>query len=127
LTGGRANGNLFVVGPDDVRPLLFGAPDHEAFCHVSASRCGRFFVADSYRGLRDPVGLVVGCFSTGRYRTLLRRLPRHARSAAVGPRAPLSYCRQPVRDLSNSDDQGHGQVYACGVPAGFLEGLLLES
>lgn len=70
-------GNLFTVGENDAEPTVFHAPEHR-FIHVNASRCGRYFVADSAgptahdeRGRRWPFAIVVGNYATGRYRTLV--------------------------------------------------------
>ena len=60
------------------QPAAFEAPRH-FFNHISASRCGRYFVADAHtgKGLFDngaskPVELVVGNLETGRFRTLVQ-------------------------------------------------------
>ncbi|MFW6061119.1 MAG: hypothetical protein ACODAQ_13140, partial [Phycisphaeraceae bacterium] len=64
-------GNLFTAAPGDKEPVPFEAPEHR-FNHVCVSRCGRYFLADSYgRGLPGPVPLVMGNFETGKYRTLV--------------------------------------------------------
>jgi hypothetical protein len=64
-------GNFLIAGPDDDAPTVFTAPEH-LFNHVNVSKCGRYFVCDSYRhGVPGPVELVVGNMATGKYRTLV--------------------------------------------------------
>ena len=69
-------GNIMTARPGDAEPTVFEAPEH-FFNHVCASRCGRYFVADSFEGggvfgadrkLRSP-SLVIGNLDTGKYRT----------------------------------------------------------
>jgi len=58
-------GNFAVVGPDDDAPAFFNAPEH-LFNHVNVSKCGKYFVCDSYRnGVPGPIELVVGNITTG--------------------------------------------------------------
>lgn len=123
LGGGRGSSNLLIVEPGRDTPVVVNAPDHECFSHVSASRCGRYFVVDSYRGLRDPVRLVIGSLTTGKYRTLLRDCKgTHGPQQWGHAHAYMTADNRHV--IFNSDYQGHGQVYAAGVPEGFLESLV---
>jgi hypothetical protein len=63
--------NLFCVAPGDTKPTPFIAPE-QRFFHVSASRCGRYFVANSVpNGRLGPTEIVVGNLVTGKYRTLV--------------------------------------------------------
>lgn len=64
-------GNFIVAGPDDRHPAVFTAPEH-LFNHVNVSKCGRYFVCDSYgKGIPGPIQIVVGNLNSGKYRTLV--------------------------------------------------------
>ena len=69
-------GNIMTACPGDEQPTVFEAPEH-FFNHVCASRCGKYFVADSFEGggnfgadhrLR-AASLVIGNLETRKYRT----------------------------------------------------------
>lgn len=71
-------GNIMTAAPGDAEPTVFEAPEH-FFNHVCASRCGKYFVGDSFvdggvfgpdRKIRRP-SLVIGNLETGKYRTLV--------------------------------------------------------
>lgn len=122
VTGGTGHGNLLIVDPAKEQAMVFNAPEHY-FSHVSLSRCGRFFVCDSYKGQKDPVPLIVGCFATGKYRTLV--------SDCHGTHGPNQWghahaymTADNAHVIFNSEMHGPGQVYAARVPEGFLESLL---
>jgi len=123
-------GNILTAKPGDERPVVFHAPEH-FFNHVCASRCGRYFVADSFVGggifdatnrLRS-VSLVIGNFETGKYRTLVED------SMASGGGNQCTHTHPYL-----TADNGHvifnadpnysiPQVYAAQIPSGFLESL----
>lgn len=122
-------GNLFTARPGDEKPTPFPAPEHR-FNHVCASKCGRYFVADSWPGgifdeqkrLRS-VCLVVGCFATGKHRILV------ANSQASGGGSQCTHAH-PYLTADNrwvifNADPFHSvpQVWAAEIPKGFLESL----
>lgn len=123
-------GNIMTARPGDECPVAFEAPEH-FFIHVSASRCGRYFVADSYAGggvfdannqLRSA-SLVIGNFQTGKYRTLVED------SMASGGGNQCTHTH-PYLTADNGHvifnaDPFHSipQVYAAQIPKGFLESL----
>jgi len=116
------SGNLFFTGPDDKKPRQFMAPEHR-FNHIATSRCGRYFVCDSYpTGIPGAVPLVVGNFKTGKYRSLL------ADSKAGGGAAACSHAHayftvDNKHVVYNADPYLIGHVHAARVPADFLPSL----
>lgn len=125
-------GNLAVVGPGDTAPRIFAAPEH-GFWHVSASRCGRYFVADDFMDFKDdffgrsgtqgPVRIVIGAFATGKYRVLLRdcKMQGIASSSRWEPDPYLTADNRYV--MFNASPLGTNQVFAARLPEGFLESL----
>ncbi len=122
-------GNLFIVEPGADKPVVFKAPEHR-FNHVSASRCGKYFVADSHsRGLHGPdgklqdVALVVGNLQTGKYRTLVE----HTYASGGGNQCTHThpYLTADNRHVIYNSDQmvGVPQVYDAIIPDSFLASL----
>ena len=116
-------GNLFVVGPGDTKPRCIATPEH-AFNHISVSRCGRYFVCDSYwKKIPGPIAIVVGslrepgstapCCPTAR--------PAAAGRASSHPHAYFTADNKHV--IYNADPYWIGQVFAAKVPEGFREAL----
>ena len=116
-------GNIFWAGPDDKEPRCFECPDH-VFQHIGISRCGRFFVAESYAArLPGPVPLIVGCFESGKWKPLLTNCKASGGAAAIShPHAYLTADSRHV--IYNADPTMVGHVYAARVPEGFLQSLL---
>lgn len=115
------DGNIFYAGPDDPEPIPFIAPDYHVN-HIAASRCGRYFVAESYSELPGPIPLVVGCFATGNYRPLLTDSKASGGCAAVG-HAHAYFTADNRHVIYNADPTGIGHVWAARIPAGWLESL----
>jgi len=121
-------GNLFTAQPGDGQPTLFEAPEHK-FNHVSASRCGRYFVADSHtgpglfeHGRFKPVSLVIGNLETRQYRTLVENTEGSTSGNQCTHTHPyLTADNRHV--IYNADPQGTPQVFAARLPPGFLESL----
>ncbi|HVF10043.1 MAG TPA: hypothetical protein VNA16_04530 [Abditibacteriaceae bacterium] len=120
-------GNLFTAAPtgsmtSDEKPQVFHAPEHR-FNHVSVSRCGQYFVCDSYpQGIPGPVPLVVGNFETGKYRNIVG----DCKATCGGPACshPHAYFTADNKHvIYNADPHLLGQVYAARVPENFLAGL----
>jgi hypothetical protein len=121
-------GNLFTAAPGDARPTLFRAPEHR-FNHVSCSRCGRYFVADSHpgpglfvNGRCSAVSLVVGNLATGKCRVLVE----DSQASGGGNQCTHThpYLTADNRHvIYNADPGGIPQVFAARVPEGFLESL----
>lgn len=122
-------GNLFTARPGDPAPVVFEAPQHK-FNHISASRCGRYFVADSHtgaglfeNGVSKPVALVVGNLASGKFRTLVQD------TGGVGGGNQCTHTH-PYLTADNRhviyNANPHGgvpQVYAARLAPGFLESL----
>lgn len=121
-------GNLFIARPGDRKPTVFDAPQHR-FNHVCASRCGRYFVADSHTGTGlfengrcKPVSLVVGNFATGKFRTLVENTEGTGGGNQCTHTHPyLTADNRYV--IYNADPAGIPQVYAARLPPGFLASL----
>jgi hypothetical protein len=127
-TGNRAShrpecqaGNIFYAGPDDSEPIQFTIPEYH-FNHVAATRCGRYFVAESYSVLPGAVPLVVGCFETGKYRVLLSDSKASGGAAAIG-HAHAYFTSDNKHVIYNADPTWVGHVWAARIPDGFLENL----
>lgn len=124
------DGNLMTAMPGDERPTVFKAPDH-VFNHVCASRCGRYFVADSFEhGVtldenleHKSVCLVIGNFETGKYRTLVK----DSRASGGGNQSTHThpYLTADNRHVIFNSDPYHSipQVYAAEIPDDFLKSL----
>jgi len=123
-------GNIFTAKPGDTKPTVFHAPEH-FFNHVCASRCGKYFVADSYvgGGIFDSnnriraVSLVIGNLVTGKHRVIVQ----DSMSSGGG-----NQCRHTHPYLTA--DNGHviynadpffapPQVFAARIPPEFLKSL----
>lgn len=122
-------GNLFTARPGDEKPTLFEAPEH-FFNHVCASRCGRYFVADSHqRGIFDrktrrhsAPSLVVGNLETGKYRVLVD--DSMASSGGNQCRHTHPYLTADNRNvIFNADPDGIPQIFAARVTEEFLKSL----
>jgi hypothetical protein len=114
------DGNIFVAGPGDKSPTYFRTPGHR-FNHIAVSKCGRYFVAESYTKL-PAVPLVVGNFLTGKFRELLQDCKSSmAAAATTHPHAYFTADNKHV--IYNADPNGIGHVWAARVPSGFLESL----
>lgn len=115
------DGNIFYAGPDDPEPIQFKAPEYHVN-HIAASRCGRYFVAESYSELPGPIPLVVGCFGTGKSRALLTNSKARGGCAAVG-HAHAYFTADNKHVVYNADPDGIGHVWAARIPPGWLESL----
>jgi hypothetical protein len=121
-------GNLFTARPGDRKPAVFDAPQHR-FNHVCASRCGRYFVADSHTGIGlfengrcKPVSLVIGNLETGKFRTLVQDTEGTGGGNQCTHTHPyLTADNRYV--IYNADPHGVPQVFAAKLPPGFLESL----
>lgn len=114
--------SLFAARAGDPRPRVVGKC-HTFFAHVSASRCGRFWVADGYAESTTPI--YIGSMKGGNYRRII-----HTQTAYRGPQESHAH---PYLTADNrwliytSSLSGRPQVYAASVPPGFLDGLLAEA
>lgn len=123
-------GNIMTGRPGDAQPTVFHAPEH-FFTHVCASKCGKYFVADSQidgkvldeNMVVKPVGLVIGNFETGKYRTLVE----NSMASGGGNQSTHShpYLTADNRHVIFNSDPYHSipQVYAAEIPDDFLASL----
>jgi len=115
------DGNIFFAGPADAAPTQFKAPEYH-FNHIGISRCGRYFVAESYSELPGLIPLVVGNLQTGKYRPLLTNCKAQGGAAAVG-HAHAYFSADSKHVIYNADPTLIGHVWAARISEGFLESL----
>jgi len=115
-------GNLVTAAPGEERPMLFEAPEHR-FNHLCVSRCGRYFVSDSYwKGLPRNIALVVGNLQSGKYRIVVSDCGAWgAASAGSHPHPYLTADNRYV--VYNADPFLVPHVFVARLPDGFLESL----
>jgi len=121
-------GNLFLARPGDEKPRVIEAPEH-FFNHVCASRCGRYFVADSHPapglfkdGKMQPVGLVVGNLETGKHRVLVQ----DSQASSGGNQCTHTHPYLTADNrfvIYNADPGAVPQVFAARLPEDFLASL----
>lgn len=113
-------GNVLEVSPEWEKPrVVFDSP--YIWNHISASRCGKYFVADSYNLPEVPI--LIGCIASGKTQVLC-----NAHTSGGG--AQYSHAHPYLTSdnkwvVFNSDRKGFTQVYIASVPDGFLENLQL--
>ena len=111
-------GNVLEVSHEQHKPrVVFGSP--YMWNHISASRCGRFFVTDCYQLPNVPI--LIGSIATGKTRVLCE-------SKTSGGGAQYSHAHPYITSdnryvVFNSDRSGVPQVYIASIPDGFLESL----
>lgn len=116
------DGNYVIVGPGDERPRIFHAPEH-LFDHAGVSRCGRYFVSESFRnGLPGAVEIVVGNIASGVYRTLVGDCGSRGGGAAAS-HVHAWFTADTRHVIYNADPDGLSQVHKACLPEGFLESL----
>ncbi len=115
-------GNFISIGPQDEKPSVFNAPEH-LFNHVNISKCGTYFVCDSYKnGIPGPIEIVVGNIKTGKYRTLISNCGAQGGGAASSH--PHPYMTADNKNvIFNADPYGICHVHAARIPDGFLKSL----
>jgi hypothetical protein len=115
-------GNFMVVGPQDEKPHVFTAPEH-IFNHVNVSRCGQYFVCDSYRnGIPGPIEIVVGNIVTGKYRTLVSDCGAQGGGPACSHPHPY-FTANNHHVIYNADPHHVCHVHAARIPDEFMESL----
>ena len=114
-------GNMVIVGPGE-EPQVFEAPEH-IFNHGSMSKCGRYFVAESFRqGTLVPAEIVVGNIETGKYRTLVS----NTGSQGGGPASShvhAYFTADSGNVIYNANPYGLCHLHAAKLPDDFLSSL----
>jgi len=115
-------GNFISIGPEDEKPAVFNAPEH-LFNHVNISKCGTYFVCDSYKnGIPGPIEIVVGNIRTGKYRTLV--LNCGAQGGGAASSHPHPYITADNKNvIFNADPYGICHIHAARIPDDFLKSL----
>lgn len=112
----------FVIASPDAPPVVFEAPEH-LFNHASMSRCGRYFVADSFRnGIPGPIEIVVGNIETGRYRTLISDCGAQGGGPACSHPHPY-FTADNRRVVYNADPHHVCHLHVATLPEDFLASL----
>jgi hypothetical protein len=115
---GEKSGNVLEVSHDwPGARVVFDTPHF--WNHISASRCGRYFVADGSSLPGTP--LIVGCIATGRTEVLCQSLT--SSGAAQFTHAHPYFTADNQWVIFNSDYTGVPQLYACRVPQELLQTL----
>ena len=115
-------GNLFTAAAGEEKPRVFHAPAHR-FNHVSVSKCGRYFVCDSYpKGIPGPTVIVIGNIETGKYRNVIS----DCKASSGGPACSHAHAYLTADNkhvIYNADPYWIGQVFFARLADGFLESL----
>jgi hypothetical protein len=123
------NTNLFTAAPGDASPTPYECPEHR-FNHVSVSKCGTYFVADSHgdegffkNGKLQPPMLVVGNLNTGKYDVLLKDSMSYGGGNQCAHTHP--YITADNKHVIFNANPGYGtpQVFAVTIPEQFLSDL----
>ena len=115
--GGRRGNVLEATTTGERARVVFDSPF--VWNHISASRCGRYFVADSYEVPGVP--LLIGSIASGKVRILCNSL-----TSGGGPQyghAHPYFTADSKYVVFNSDRTGVPQVYLASVPEEFLGAL----
>ncbi|MFW6061065.1 MAG: hypothetical protein ACODAQ_12865 [Phycisphaeraceae bacterium] len=114
-------GNLIMAAPDQP-PRAFAAPEH-LFNHSSMSRCGRYFVADSFRnGVPGAIEIVIGNIETGKYRTLVSDCGAQGGGPACSHPHPYLTADN-RRVIYNADPHHVCHLHVATLPDDFLASL----
>ncbi len=115
-------GNLLIAKPGEKEIKVFPCSEHR-FNHIATSKCGRYFVCDSYwKRIPGPIPLVVGNFQTGKSRMLLTDCKAQGGASACSH--PHAYFTADNRNvIYNADPFMVGHVWAARVPESFLRSL----
>jgi len=115
-------GNFFTAGPGEKKPRVFPSPSHR-FNHVSISRCGRYFVCDSYLyGIPGRIPLVIGNIKTGKCRAVISNCGAQGGGPACShPHPYLTADNRHV--IYNADPMGICHVHKGLIPDEFYESL----
>jgi len=112
---------LFHAAPGEDKPTPIPAPGC-IFNHVSASKCGTYYVCDSYHeGPPGPVPLIVGNIKTGKRAVLVQTGASCGGAQHTHPHPYFTADNRHV--IYNSDATGVGQVYEATVFDEFLASL----
>jgi len=121
-------GNIFTSRPGGDQPTVFPMPEFITN-HVCVSKCGKYFVADAWRGgvfasgQLQPTALVIGNLETGNYRILVDDTQTSGGGNQCTHTHP--YLTADNRHVIYNSDlyTGIPQVYAARLPDGFLASL----
>lgn len=115
---GKIQGTVLEVRPEWEQPrIVFETP--YVWNHISVTRCGRYFVTDSYQVPGVPI--LLGSIESGKTRVLC-----HSKTSGGG--AQYTHAHPYVTSdnkyvVFNSDRTGIAQAYIASIPDGFLESL----
>jgi hypothetical protein len=115
---GKHRGTLLECSHDWPKPRVVSSHDHR-WNHISATKCGRYFVTDTYEDPGKPI--IVGSIRTGKWKVLCE-------GRTTGGGAQFTHLHPYMTSdnkwvVFNSDRTGVPQVYIAEVPKGLLESL----
>ena len=110
--------NIWVVGVQDKAPAI-AAETGQRYSHISASRCGRYWICDV--GSEDGVPIYAGSLQSGNHRRIVTSGTVHDRNQWSHTHPYLTADNAWL--IYTSTRSGHPQVYGAKLPDGFLEDL----
>lgn len=115
----ESQGNVWTAALGDAVPALVSKTPTR-FCHVSVSRCGRFWIGDvmSEKG----VSIHIGSLKTGKHQRLVFSRTVHDGKQWSHTHPYLTADNRWL--IFNSTRSGRAQVYGARLVAGFLESVL---
>jgi hypothetical protein len=129
FAGKYQNTNLFTAAPGDEEPTPFICPEHR-FNHISVSKCGTYFVADSCgaegffkNGKLQPAMLIIGNLETGKYDVLVKDTMSYAGGNQCTHTHPYITADNKHVVFNANPFWGVSQVFAATIPQEFLMNL----
>ncbi|MCK5844872.1 MAG: hypothetical protein KAG97_09210, partial [Victivallales bacterium] len=129
FNGEYQNTNLFIAAPGDAKPTPYPCPEHR-FNHVSVSKCGTYFVADSHgdkgffeNGRLKPAMLVIGNIVTGKYDVLVEDSMSYGGGNQCTHTHPYITADNKHVIFNANPAYGVSQVFAATIPQKFLAKL----
>jgi hypothetical protein len=111
-------GNILEVAHDRPKARVVYESD-KVWNHISATRCGKYFVTDSYQ--LPGVPILIGSIASGKARTLC-----HAKTSGGGGQYTHAHPYMTSDNryvLFNSDRTGLANIHIASIPDGFLNSL----
>lgn len=115
---GKNRGTLLECSHDWPKPRVVSTHDHR-WNHISATKCGRYFVTDTYEDPAKPI--IVGSIRSGKWKVLCEGRTTGGGGQYTHLHPYMTSDNRWV--VFNSDRTGLAQVYIAEVPKKFLESL----
>ncbi|MCX6909675.1 MAG: hypothetical protein NTY01_16755 [Verrucomicrobia bacterium] len=111
-------GNVWTAALGDAAPARVSKTPTR-FCHVSVSRCGRFWIGDTTSEKGVPI--YIGSLKSGKHRRLMFSRTVHGSKQSSHTHPYLTADNRWL--IFNSTRSGQAQVYGVRLAAGFLENV----